>query len=158
MKVLEHCCYPKYLSSWWESNRSEGVWHLVHFGDHMMWELVRWFANMCYDGTPASVTVAMPVVSQQAADELRAMRMANVSILSGREGVEGAVVVPDIHTMMVTVSGRDRFITLSGGLLQAYAPGKYITTVTLTREAFDAIQPQLESWKRFYTRKNSKNA
>ena len=183
-KLLEHCCYQKYLHAWWENNRSEGVWHLIHFGDHMMWELIQWFVNLCYDGTPATVTIAIPAISQSAMDSLSAIRLANITLLTAKPLASGAspnatpksqsqqppqallspphrgggwerVFIPDLHTQIVTISGAGHFFTLSGGLLQAYSPGKYITTVTLTQSAYDAIQPQLASWLRFYTKRSS---
>ena len=161
MKVLEHCCFQKYLHAWWENNRSEGVWHLIHFGDHMMWELIQWFVNLCYDGTPATVTIAIPAISQSAMDSISSIRLANITLLTAKSEFAfesefaSRCTVPDLHTQIVTISGAGHFFTLSGGLLQAYSPGKYITTVTLTQSAYDAIQPQLASWLRFYTKRSS---
>lgn len=181
VKVLEHCCYPRYLYNWWTENRSQGVWHLVHFGDHMIWELMDWFINMARHGKGnVHVTVALPNIGEQFLHYLTHLRGCDVTIItqklpsipistipSGKSG-NGTirfVVVPDLHLQTVTICSsvcicpedndteeRERkYFTISGGLLQAFAPGKYITTVTLTRQSYESIQPQLDSWSRFYT-------
>lgn len=162
MKILEHCCYTKYLYEWWQSCRHEGVWHLVNFGDHTIFELINWFNTLCMGTDPTTITVAMPVVTPVTAELLSHLRCGTLNVITQSEFPTTAnlgptelhwVTIPDIHAQIVTVTGSDKYITLSGGLLQAFSPGKYLVNVTTTREAYDSIQPQLNSWLRFYSKR-----
>lgn len=159
-RILEHCCFRKYLSDWWAENekrtaQKEDFWNLIHYGDHSAMDLLGWCFNMC---GRARVTIAAPFLAQELLrwlDENNSI--AELNLLSREVAEEPpskpgvCVNIANLHTQLATIEGAGRYFTLQGGLLQAYAPGKYITTMGVTKRAFDSIGPILKSWIRLYS-------
>ena len=173
MKILEHCCYTRYLNEWYATHGDTDSINLINFGDHTLTELLDWCINMCIGHDPITVTIAMPHISPDTRTWLTSHKyIHHLNLLTSSEAntptlpIEGEMSqsdreglniqeahVPGLHTQIATVSGGGRHFVLQGNLLQAVSPGKYITTLGLTQRYYDTIQPMLQSWIRTYSRK-----
>lgn len=161
-KVLEHCCFRKYLSSWYAEAAARNdlsPWVLHHFGDHLVTELIDWAVTLCAGAEPVTVCVAIPIVAPSTRLYLNRNRNINhLTMLSADEAYyarienEGGDVViasdSGIHIQAVTVRAGERTIVMMGGLLQMPCHGKYMTMMCIDRQTYDDVQASIDSFVR----------
>lgn len=137
-----------------------------------MVEILEWCMNTCWSKKGVRVTVCMPALLSKTLEILsRYKQISELNIITSktpsddvmqhfvsRDNVR-SVQINDVHMQCVTVSSADGddAIVFHGGLLQQLCPGKYVVNMLFGRENYDAVQEQLDSFVRVYSRRIKKS-
>lgn len=175
MKVLEPCCYVKLLNQWIGEDGDVSL--LYHNGDVFLQQLLQWMLRYAVRYPGLRVTLALPSVTPDLLDTIRAVRYStaydssrnsNYGIISNLSLITRSVdVIADYLDMFDTVAitrnlsmqavtitnGTEHdgcHLTLTGGLVQAVSPGLHLIVITKTRDKYNLVQPLLDSHLRLH--------